>query len=108
MGFVFRFLIGLYYLYGKIGFYPVGEVCISGSPPKILVCHQKLMNFDILHYYMSSGQGVNWSRCEFIISGLSHRKLGSSQKMMNYDILYGKIGGYPVGGSGPGQGMHFS
>ena len=50
---------------------------------------------------MSSGQGVNWSRCELIISGLSHRKIGSSQKMMNYDILYGKIGVYPMGGLGP-------
>ena len=52
-------------------------------------------------------QGENWSRCEFIISGLSHRKIGSSQKMMNYDILYSKIRVYPVGGSGPGRGMHF-
>ena len=52
-------------------------------------------------------QGVNWSRCEFIISRLSHRKIGSSPKMMNYDILYCKIGVYPVGGSGPGRGMHF-
>ena len=40
----------------------LGGVCISGSPPKILVCQQKLMNFD---------------------------------------VLYGKIGFYPVGGSGP-------